>query len=305
MKNKLDSLSPMKSWTALLGVLLIISLPIRSVGQYIPREAEPFFFFVLADTQFGMFTDNNGFEQETENFEKAIEAANRLHPAFIVVNGDLVNQSANMEQIREYKRIVAQLDPSIPIYSVPGNHDVGHVPTSESLEFYRTNFGPDYYSFQYDNLYGIVLNSMLISYPDLTPEESAAQMEWTKEELKRAKQMGYDKIMVLQHIPFFANQPDEETDYYGDHESFNIPLEQRRDYLDLFHKYGIHYIFAGHLHKNAFGRDGDLRMITTSALGMPLGEDPSGFRIVTVEGDSVQYPFYSIDSVPQKMQISE
>src|SRR5699024_3112264 len=116
-----------------------------------------------ANTQVGTLTGNNGFEQETKNFEKANEAANRLHPAFIVVNGDLVNQSANMEQIREYKRIVAQLDPSIPIYSVPGNHDVGHVPTSESLELYRTNFGPDSYSFKYDNLNAIVLNSMLIS----------------------------------------------------------------------------------------------------------------------------------------------
>lgn len=283
--------------------LFLVCSSLKGFSQYIARAPRSFFFFVMSDTQFGMFTNNKGFTKETRNFEKAISAANRLHPAFIVICGDLVNQSANKAQISEYKRIVATLDPSIPLYNVPGNHDVGNIPTAGSLEYYRNNFGPDYYSFQYDDLYGIVLNSMLMSFPDRTPKESARQYAWLHSELKLARSLNYSKVIIFQHIPFFIHRPDEPTDYYSKYESRNIPLEQRKKYLDLFKQYGVKYIFAGHLHENAFGRDGNLEMITTSAVGRPLGKDPSGFRIVKSEGDKLSYPYYRLDSLPESIAV--
>ena len=36
-------------------------------------------------------------------------------------------------QIAEYHRIAATLDRSIPLYNVAGNHDVGQIPTPETL----------------------------------------------------------------------------------------------------------------------------------------------------------------------------
>ena len=73
-----------------------------------------------------MYTNNQDFSQETANFEFAIANANRLRPAFVVVTGDLVNKPADAQQLAEYKRIAKQkLDSTIPLYSVPGNHDVG------------------------------------------------------------------------------------------------------------------------------------------------------------------------------------
>jgi len=70
-------------------------------------------FFVLADPQLGMTADNKNFRQETDNMEKAIAAANRLKPAFVVVLGDLVNREGDPRQIAEYKRLAARLDPSL------------------------------------------------------------------------------------------------------------------------------------------------------------------------------------------------
>jgi hypothetical protein len=40
----------------------------------------------MSDAQFGMFTKNASFEHETVNLEFAIASANRLKPAFVVVN---------------------------------------------------------------------------------------------------------------------------------------------------------------------------------------------------------------------------
>src|SRR5262245_16908018 len=122
----------------------------------------PWFFIQLADPQFGFFTANQDFARETVNFERAIAAANQLKPAFVVVCGDLSHRVGDAAQIAEYKRVAAQLDHSIPLYNVPGNHDVGQVPTPQTIAAYRQEFGADYYTFQHNGLYGIVINSSLI-----------------------------------------------------------------------------------------------------------------------------------------------
>jgi len=147
-----------------------------------------FSFVQLADPQFGMFASSSsktdaeiadlaergliirksllsnitGFAPETELFTRAIEHANRLKPAFVVVCGDMVNNSDNDEQVTEVKRIAALLDYSIPLHWVPGNHDIAidHTnPNHESLERYRKNFGSDYYAFSHGGVLSIQLFS--------------------------------------------------------------------------------------------------------------------------------------------------
>jgi 3',5'-cyclic AMP phosphodiesterase CpdA len=106
------------------------------------------FFIQLADPQFGAFTQDKDFVQETANYEFAVANINRLRPAFVVICGDLINKGGDAAQLAEYKRITAKIDPSIPVYAVAGNHDVENQPTPESIAAYRRNIGPDYYSFQ-------------------------------------------------------------------------------------------------------------------------------------------------------------
>ena len=89
-----------------------------------------FSFIQLADPQFGMFaymsrkTDDEiaafakrgliirktkkieGFAPETGLFTRAIERANSLKPAFVVVCGDIINEAGDEEQITEVKRIL-------------------------------------------------------------------------------------------------------------------------------------------------------------------------------------------------------
>ena len=145
---------------------VMISVFLGCTSRHITNNAKATFFFQMSDPQFGMFTNDSGFKKETINFEKAISAANRLRPAFVVVCGDLVNELQSRDEIEEYKRIAGKLDPSIPLYNVAGNHDVGRTkPTPEGLANYRKFFGADYYTFQSGNIYGIVLNSSLFFDP--------------------------------------------------------------------------------------------------------------------------------------------
>jgi predicted phosphodiesterase len=263
-----------------------------------PQPAgQDFFFLQMSDTQFGMFADDANFKQETVNFEQAIDAANRLHPAFVVVCGDLINKPADAAQAAEYLRIAAKLDPSIPLYSVAGNHDVGNQPTPESLAAYRARFGPDYYTFRHGDFEGLVLDSSLIQHPEKATEEAQKQDAWVEEELKRSAAGGVKRIAIFEHIPLFLSKADEPDQY------FNIPNEPRARYLSLYGRYGIDWVFAGHYHRNAYGEAGSLHMITTGPVSKPLGPDPSGIRVVSVKGTTMSSQYYGLADIPKTVEL--
>jgi 3',5'-cyclic AMP phosphodiesterase CpdA len=94
------------------------------------------------------------------------------------MSGDLVNKPGDKAQIEEYLRITHKLDPSIPLYNIAGNHDVGNIPTPESLAAYRPTFGEDYYSFYNGPMEGVVLNSSIIQHPEKVMDEEVRQREW-------------------------------------------------------------------------------------------------------------------------------
>lgn len=277
--------------TLAIGLLIFLS------GCSILAPSKSFSFFQMADTQFGFFNANREFSRETENFENTIAASNRLKPAFVIVCGDLVNKPGDLAQITEYKRISAKLDPSIRLYNVAGNHDVENVPSPGSVAIYRQHFGEDHYTFRSGKLFGIVLNSSLIKDPANAPEESAAQDLWLASTLEEAKRFKSKNIMVFMHHSLFISDPDEPDQY------FNISTERRKIYLDLFKKYQVSHVFAGHYHRNAYGRSGDMEMITTGPVGRPLGSDSSGFRIVNVKRRVVEHKYYPLDSLPKKLDL--
>ena len=253
------------------------------------RAAEPLVFLQMSDPQFGMYTADKDFARETLNFGVAIATANRMRPAFVVVCGDLINRAGDGAQAAEYLRIAGHLRPEIKLYNVAGNHDVGNEPTPESLAVYRARFGPDYYSFRHGDLEGFVLDSSLIQHPEKAAAEAARQETWLKAELEKARREGMRWRVVFQHIPYFLENPDEPDQY------FNIPREARARYLEMFRANGVKYVFAGHYHRNAFGKAGDLEMVTTGPVGKPLGKDPSGFRIVTVRDSGLEHHYIPLD----------
>jgi 3',5'-cyclic AMP phosphodiesterase CpdA len=253
---------------------------------------EPFYFIQLSDPQLGMFTDNRDFAQDAANFEFAVTAVNRLRPAFVVITGDLVHKPGDAAQIAEYRRIVAKIDRSIPVYNIAGNHDVENVPTPESLAIYTKVFGPDRYTFRHRGLVGIVLNSSVIHSPGKTPEQLAEQERWLRAELSKARAEGARHIVVFQHHPWFIKSASEADQY------FNIPMARRAAYMALFREFGVRYLFCGHYHRNAEGRDGEIENITSGPVGKPLGGAKSGIRVAIVRADKIEHLYYELGDLP-------
>lgn len=278
------------TWVFGIGAVLLISG--RPAGA-----AEPFFFIQLSDPQFGMFTGNKDFAQETANFEFAVATVNRLRPKFVVITGDLVNKPGDAAQIAEFKRIAAKVDASIPVYNVAGNHDVENVPTPEMIATYTNGFGPDRYAFWQRGFVGLVLNSSVIHSPQQTTNEYAAQEQWLRAELERSRQDGAQYIVVFQHHPWFLKSADEPDQY------FNIPTERRAPHLALFREFGVKHLFSGHYHRNAVARDGDLEAVTTGPVGQPQGGDKSGLRVVIVRDGGLEHSYYHFGELPTHIDL--
>jgi serine/threonine-protein phosphatase CPPED1 len=259
---------------------------------------EPFFFIQLSDPQLGMFTDNRDFSQDAANFEFSVAAVNRLRPAFVVITGDLVNKPGDAAQIAEYRRIVGKIDRSIPVYNIAGNHDVENEPTPESLATYTKIFGPDRYTFRHRGLIGIVLNSSVIHSPNKTPDQLAEQERWLRAELIKAKAENPRHIVVFQHHPWFIKTADEADQY------FNIPTARRVAYMALFREFGVRYLFCGHYHRNAEGRDREIENITSGPVGKPLGGAKSGIRVAIVRDDRIEHRYYELGELPVKIELN-
>ena len=259
---------------------------------------KPFFFIQMSDPQFGMLTANADFAGESVLFAKAVAQANRLNPAFIVLTGDLINVPANELQTSAAWGVWGRLKPTIKTWFLPGNHDIGDAPTPETLLWYRRRIGKDWYSFNQETWHFIALNSCIIFNSSHAEQEMQNQWSWLQHDLQQSQARYAGRIMVFMHHSLFLQLPDEPDDQY-----FNIPLACRRQYLELFHRYHVAAVIAGHRHLNRQGTDGLLQMITTAPVGMPLGNDPSGFRIVRVYPDHFDHQYYGLDNVPEKIEL--
>jgi 3',5'-cyclic AMP phosphodiesterase CpdA len=269
-------------------------------------------FIVLADTQFGMFAHSSGktpeqiaearsrglifrsapkfdgLAPETALFEDAVRRANSIRPRFVVICGDLVNDPVDDSQQRELRRITGLLDPAIRMRFVPGNHDVAFDtthPTPESLERYRSAFGADYYAFDEGGTAFIAVNTTVIQQPAGVPGEWEAQLEFVGRSLHTARSNGAQRVVIFGHHPLFVVDPDEDDSYW------NIPRERRALLLKLLRQSRVDAMFAGHLHRNTFAEYDGLQMVSSGPVGYPLGDDPSGYRVVEVGRNGVQHDY--------------
>jgi hypothetical protein len=68
----------------------------------------------------------------------------------------------------------------------------------------------------------------------------------------------------------------------------------------------VRTLISGHYHRNAVTADGNLAMITTGPVGMPLGTGTqSGIRVVIVTDGGLTHRFYGLGELPSKVTLPE
>ena len=286
-------------------------------------------FVQLADPQFGMFarfggiSDQEildlkarnihvrksppikGYEDEKRLFEKAMDASNRIQPDFVVVCGDMTNKAADPVQIGLVKSGASKLSPNIPIHWVPGNHDVAadnQVPTQQYIDSYRQNYGNDYYDFDLNGVKFMVINSVVLDRPDNVHNELKSQLSFIDETLTEAERLSMP-VIVFTHHPLFLSPAEEPVDEYPNGGSFSLKTpgawsihRMRRDPLiERFIDSTVTGVFAGHGHRNHYSEVGKITMVASSSVGYPLENDPSGYRVVSIDKDNkISHKFFSL-----------
>ena len=264
------------------------------VSHGIAADSAPFFFLQLSDPQFDFIDNNKSISAETEAMNKAVTAINQLKPPFVVITGDFVNNSKSKEQIAAYKSMIAQIDSSVKVYMIPGNHDIGKV-SRASIDNYKKNYGEPHFSFRYGDCAFIGIDSNIIKEEDKEREE--VQFKWLEQELQKTKDARFK--FVFTHCSVFLKRMDEPVNY----SNFSLPMREK--YVRLFQKYGVNAIFAGHLHNNAYGKVGNMEMITIGPVGKVLGTGYQGMNLVKVYPDRFISEFIALNQLPKEVVMSD
>ena len=228
-----------------------------------------------------------------------INKINNINPAFVIVTGDLINTNSSTTQTATYKGYAAGINPLIPIYTVPGNHDISDPSNSTKYAWwlsnlaYPTGLTNPWYSFTYGDSIFIGLDSGVFKAD--WGGKQAAELAWLTTTLQNANTAGYTHKFVFMHVALFVSSAGEAYDSAG-----NLPLAIRQTLLNLFHQYGVKVVMAGHRHTNNYGVDGDLQMFTTTSCTCGLGSPrtPPGIRIFKVYSDHIEQEVRTLDSLP-------
>ena len=271
-------------------------------------------FIVAADTQIGLYSHfsnikeksgirtnsiefvkldflnlkpTTSFDFEISNFNKLINELNDEDFLFITILGDLINDADNQNQLNEFQKIINDFNVDNKIYLVPGNHDVC-IPAKDdkiseySLNLYRERFGPDYYKVEHDNLKLIFLNSSIFRNHKNFLKDYNNQLNLLKDAVNH-----YDEdLFIFMHHPLYAEDVNE------DKNTWNIDKETRLEIIDILsnHNKSVN-IFSGHMHQNKINNYKNIKNIVVSSIGVPLGNDPSGYYKVNYENKKLNYTF--------------
>ena len=186
----------------LAGCLWSLAADAQPVIEKQGSKKEPFTFVQIADPQLGFCDKGQDWRWTVDNLKVTVARVNELKPAFVIVTGDLIHNHKSAEQARAYRENIALIDASIPVFHIPGNHDIPKY-GAEALAQYLDEFGYDRFSFSYNGSAFIGLNSnAMVCDSERAAADARAQLE--------SRQPGHAQIGLRRTFPHGVRRADEE-----------------------------------------------------------------------------------------------
>ena len=214
----------------------------------------------------------NDLTYESNLLVQAVEFVNGLNPDVVIFTGDQINLPENSEQWDAFNNIISNINDKVLVRHLPGNHDVYHVKGGIDLSPFASRYGEDRFVHRHDGVCLIGLNSNYIKYDDPREEEQFVWLEKTLSQLEDGT-----VILIFCHHSFFLTDIDEGDSY------FPIQKAKRKRYFDLFSKYGVHAVYAGHLHNNSEGEYNGVEMKTSTSSAYQLGDAQPSVRVIVIK----------------------
>lgn len=246
-------------------------------------KKDPFTFVQVSDPQLGFCDKGQDWKWTVENLKATVAQINELKPAFVIVSGDLIQSYKNADQRKAYLENIAQVDASIPVFHLPGNHDIPNY-KAEAVDQYLEAFGYDRFAFTYNGSAFIGLNSTpMLCDNDVAKAAAEEQLAWFAKMLKRYRKCNH--IFVFSHHPLALREKSA-----VEHKSaYDEPF--RTEYAELMKKYGVAAVFAGHTHITEPTEVDGMPMITVGASSYPLYGAETGINIVEVTPEDFHSEF--------------
>ncbi len=159
------------------------------------------------------------------------ELADSTGAEFILLTGDLIRDALrNPEALSSayYEMFLKEISKfKIPVYSVPGNHELFGIERDKSLvsaehplygkKMYRHFLGPDYYSFNYGGIHFVGMNTVDFQNLYYYGGVDSLQLKWLKGDLAAIDPQ--KPVITFNHIPFlspgFSFMDFEDDIFYG------------------------------------------------------------------------------------------
>ena len=197
--------------------------------------------------QFAIVTDRTGGHRPGV-FMDAVHKLNLLQPEFVMSVGDLIegyteDTTTLAREWEEFEGFVKQLE--MPFFYVPGNHDI----TNKVMDaIWKKRFGQSWYSFMYQDVLFLCLNSEDQYRGAGRGTISEMQYQWIKERLEAHPNPKW--TLVFLHQPLWHQ---EQADYWQEVE---VLLQGRK-----------HTVFAGHEHRYVFNKRNNGKYFTLATTG--------------------------------------
>ncbi|MGC9065631.1 MAG: metallophosphoesterase family protein [Candidatus Ratteibacteria bacterium] len=194
-------------------------------------------------------------EQLLQNIVQKINS-DEQDAEFVVCLGDIVGlpEDAKAQQysavVEKYLAITSSL--RIPLYTVPGNHDLKH--GNEASKIFEEKIGPLFFSVEKNGYQLLFLNSEALSL-----NNEGTHLEWLKTQLKKP----FQSKIVFMHRPLFPVF----TEHAFDTKTM-IFLKQ------MFENHNVIAIFSGHEHLFYQKKYGNILQVISGGAGGTLVPAP-------------------------------
>jgi len=244
-----------------------------------------FFMVQLSDPQLGLEHNGPPWQDEQAMLNATLVELNRLRPRFAVLTGDMQNWFPTKDspddqggrELTAVQQSLSLLDSSrVPLRAtLPGNHDVGDVPTATTLERYARHWGgSDRGSFDEDGIRFVSIDSQLYWNSSMPGVLALAEQQttWLSQQLDAAARQGAEAVVLLSHISPFVVASDEPSGWA------NWPRATRDAVLRMSQAKPVppSLVVTGHFHANLDGRASTdaygarVEVVTSSSVGCSI-----------------------------------
>lgn len=226
-------------------------------------------------------------------------------PDALILSGDLTFNSAKLSHEDLVRRLAPIREAGIPIYAIPGNHDLNcySAASFSGDSFTRVeSMTADGFAALYDDFgYGSALSrdAHSLSYiAEIAPDLRLVMLDvnattvpntvvtgtfaWLEEQLKSAQQVGA-RVIAVSHQNVFAHSS---LLYHG------FVINNAHKLLSLYKQYGVFVNFSGHIHmQHTMKDDSGFLEIAASSLAV----SPCQYGVITLSGDQGAYRSRAVD----------